>query len=517
MELRDSSVYKSTVENVEQEEKKTTRREYRSQVTIVFVCLLVGIAIGMSLGHCAVLLPRLQSANSSLYVDEETGSWITSLYAGAGPFGSLVGGIIIDQWGRRKICFVANIGLFLGGLLVCLAQKVSMLISGKTIEGFFKSMLATSLTVLTDELADPKFRGSTICAMMTFGSIGIMAITSLGTLWDWRSAAGVTTAVFFLSVFPLLLVSESPSWLVRKGRLEEAERSLKWLWGPGREMEAGGDLDFLVSRNNSRNRQSQNLQGFLKSCRGFFTSRILKPFFILHFFNTIQVFCGFTLFTFYAVDILLKLREAGGKDNSMDENFGAIIMSFVRIVGNVAAALIMIRVGRRSIALISGMGATISALTLGVVLILQSIGNVSFGSDWLTFTLTVLFVWSHSFGFLLLPVLMIGETQPAQVRGFVCGYIYTVNDLVLGSTLKFYHSLLRSLEIHGLFLLFGASCLICTIFVYFFLPETQGRTLEQIEDYFRQPNVMWVTRNRNTRCERNCEQSTTERRTALNE
>jgi MFS family permease len=53
----------------------------------------------------------------------------------------------MDQWGRRKICFVANIGLFLGGLLVCLAQKVSMLISGKAIEGFFKSMLATSLTV----------------------------------------------------------------------------------------------------------------------------------------------------------------------------------------------------------------------------------------------------------------------------------------------------------------------------------------------------------------------------------
>jgi hypothetical protein len=277
-------------------------------------------------------------------------------------------------------------------------------------------------------------------------------------------------------------------------------------------------MDLLRSRNSSRQRQSRrSLQGFLKSCRGFFTSRIIKPFFILHFFNTIQVFCGFTLFTFYAVDILLKIREAGDKKNSVDENFGAIVMSFVRIVGNVVSTVLMIRVGRRTIALISGVGATISALTLGAVLILQSIGNISFGSDWLTFTMTVLFVWSHSFGFFLLPVLMIGETQAAHVRGFACGYIYTVNDLVLGGTLKFYHSLLRNLEIHGLFLLFGISCLICTIFVYFFLPETQGRTLEQIEDYFRQPNVMWVTRKRSTRCERNCEQITTERATALNQ
>jgi hypothetical protein len=91
--------------------------------------------------------------------------------------------------------------------------------------------------VLADELADPKFRGFTICIIMTFGSIGVMAITSLGTLWPWRSVAGVTTAVFLLSVLPLMLLPESPSWLVRKGRLDEAARSLKWLWGPGREME----------------------------------------------------------------------------------------------------------------------------------------------------------------------------------------------------------------------------------------------------------------------------------------
>lgn len=54
---------------------------------------------------------------------------------------------MMDHWGRRKICLLANIGLFLGGLLVCLAQRVPMLMSGKTIEGFFRSMVATSVTV----------------------------------------------------------------------------------------------------------------------------------------------------------------------------------------------------------------------------------------------------------------------------------------------------------------------------------------------------------------------------------
>jgi MFS family permease len=53
----------------------------------------------------------------------------------------------MDRWGRRKICFVAATGLFLGTLLVCAAQTVSMIVVGKAIEGFFRSMVATALTV----------------------------------------------------------------------------------------------------------------------------------------------------------------------------------------------------------------------------------------------------------------------------------------------------------------------------------------------------------------------------------
>jgi hypothetical protein len=53
----------------------------------------------------------------------------------------------MDHWGRRKICLVADIGLFIGSLIVCAAQTESMIIIGKAIEGFFRSMVATTLTV----------------------------------------------------------------------------------------------------------------------------------------------------------------------------------------------------------------------------------------------------------------------------------------------------------------------------------------------------------------------------------
>jgi hypothetical protein len=91
---------------------------------------------------------------------------------------------------------------------------------------------------------------------------------------------------------------------------------------------------------------------------------------------------------------------------------------------------------------------------------------------------------------------MIGETEPSHFRGFASGYIYTMNDLILGGFLKMYPWMTTALEIHGLFLLFGISCDVRTIFVYFFSPETQGLTLQQSEDYFLLPNIMWITRHR---------------------
>jgi hypothetical protein len=160
----------------------------------------------------------------------------------------------------------------------------------------------------------------------------------------------------------------------------------------------------------------------------------------------------------------------------------------------------MLKAGRRTIAMISGVLSSASALCLGIIL---SLNSMDYGSPIspkleanITFASVLIYAGSMSFGFFALPAIMIGDTQPSHVRGFACGYIYTMNGLLLGSVVKMYPWMSSNLQIHGLFLFFGISCVICTIFVYLLLPETQGLTLQQIEDYFRQPNIMWVTRNK---------------------
>ena len=225
-------------------------------------------------------------------------------------------------------------------------------------------------------------------------------------------------------------------------------------------------------------------QQIRETVRDIFKPRILKPFFIIHLFNILQIPCGVFLIIFYAVDILSKTRN--NETQVMDDYSTNIIVSGVRVITILISTVLMLRAGRRTLAMISGILSSLSALCLGI---LQLEAN-------LTFALIIIYVGGMSFGFFALPVIMIGETQPSHFRGFACGYIYTMNDLLLGGFLKIYPWMSTTLQIHGLFLLFGISCAVCTIFLYLFLPETQGLTLQQIEDYFLQPNIMWITRHR---------------------
>ena len=184
----------------------------------------------------------------------------------------------------------------------------------------------------------------------------------------------------------------------------------------------------------------------------------------------------------------------------MDDYSNNVIISGVRLIAILISTVLMLRAGRRTLAMISGILSSLSALCLGLIL---SLSTIKFGSTIspqieanLTFALINIYAGSMSFGFFALPSIMIGETQPSHFRGFASGYIFTMNDLFLAVFLTLYPWMLTTLQIHGLFLLFGISCAVCTIFLYLFLPETQGLTLQQIEDYFLQPNIMWITRHR---------------------
>ena len=217
------------------------------------------------------------------------------------------------------------------------------------------------------------------------------------------------------------------------------------------------------------------------------SQQVLKPFILVNIFNLMQIFSGTYLLVFYAVDILSVMNSG-----SLDNFLAAVLTACVRFTFTLAASILLAKIGRRTLALISGIGTAASALCLGTILYL----HIYCKPDYLTAFFLLLYVAANTVGFMVLPGVMLGELYPARVRGFAGGLTFAIFNITLFGTTKMFPSVRSSIGINGTFWLFGSVSLLASVFLYLMLPETKGKSLSEIEDYFRRSNVLWINRHK---------------------
>lgn len=162
----------------------------------------------------------------------------------------------------------------------------------------------------------------------------------------------------------------------------------------------------------------------------------------------------------------------------------------IRLAVTAIACVLLLRLPRRTLVLASGAGTAACTLALAVVL---AQGR---GTGIAPPLLLLSYVAFNTLGFFLLPGLMIGELLPTRVRGLCGGYIFCVFNAVLFGFTKLYPVMVRGFGMAGVFGLFGVSAAIATVVLFLMLPETKGKSLLQIEQYYQKPNILWVTRDK---------------------
>ncbi|KDR07367.1 facilitated trehalose transporter Tret1-2 homolog [Zootermopsis nevadensis] len=110
--------------------------------------------------------------------------------------------------------------------------------------------------------------------------------------------------------------------------------------------------------------------------------------------------------------------------------------------------------------------------------------------SWLPATTLVLYIFMSTVGFLTLPWAMIGELFPTRVRGIAGGVTTCCAYLFSFAVVKMYPEMKHALDRQGVFCFYGVMAVLGTVFVWFFLPETQGKTLEEVELFFAAPTVV---------------------------
>lgn len=271
----------------------------------------------------------------------------------------------------------------------------------------------------------------------------------------------------------LIFVPETPTWLASKGRIVNAEKSLRFFKGLSRKSsfvnsELKLDLDLLRNQTLIQNDlSSESIWSKFKK------PEVYKPFLIMLTFFTFQQLSGIYVIIVYAV----QFSKAAGV--SIDPFLSSVYIGLCRVATTFLIGFTMDKVGRRKPAMFSGI--SMSLCMFGIAAYVYYEITIC---KWLPVVLLVGYIFTSTLGLLTLPFTMNSEVFPQNVRGIATGLTASHGFLLCFGMVKLYPSVSVSLGNIFIFLLFATCSLLSVAFTYCFLPETKGKTFEDIKNLY---------------------------------
>jgi len=452
-------------------------------------------ALGASLGQgtvghlvsfSAFTLPQLYDGSDQITIDEETGSWLASMFAIGSLTGSITGSLQCDKFGRRWSMLIDCIGYIASFLLMALAPNFPVLLLGRWLGSHCAGSNLVSAPIFISETSHPNMRGMTGTMIMVLYTIGFTVNMFLGALVPWRQAVLLTLTTPVLSALILLFMKESPTWLLKQGKEEEALKSLEFYRGQSTTTRI--ELDRILVNIRILEKEQQALGGgsawklFQAKLKRMSDPSFWKPFLILNLMLNIGLeWCGFPALALYMHTVLEKLNIP------FDVYWGAAYISTYRMLVTISLSFLLKKVPRRSMYLGSGCVVILALFMQGTYAYFGSYLPAEWEpvTQWTPLVAIILQYTGFGLGYGPIVFIMQGELLPSDMRSFGSGLLGVLDNAFLFASIKSVPSILSSLGTGGAFTMYGCICVVNFFLCSLLLPETKGMSLEDIEDYYR--------------------------------
>jgi sugar porter (SP) family MFS transporter len=289
--------------------------------------------------------------------------------------------------------------------------------------------------------------------------------------WNWLAAACLCTLV--LNVFLLFLVPESPRWLISQTRRDEALESLYWLY----DMRSEADKIF---KELEVDQSAQSTENF--ALREVVSPGVYKPILISMGLMFLQPFSGINTIIFYSST---TFQNAGFNSNPATPT---LIVGAILVVATAVSCVLMDRAGRCILLFISGVLMTLSMTSFGVYYYITEVQGRT-DLSWLSLSSVIIFVSGFSIGWGPIPWLVTSEIIPVRIRSVANGLATATNWICVFLTTQEYPDMMTAMHSYGAIWFFAGFCFLGIFFVLFFLPETKGRSLEEIQNQFQPADI----------------------------
>ncbi|GLT78961.1 hypothetical protein SLA2020_504760 [Shorea laevis] len=428
--------------------------------TIVAVC--GSFALGTALGYSS---PAETGILDDLGLTLAEYSFFGSVLTIGGMIGAVLSGRVADLFGRKYAMAISEMFCVIGWLGIVFAKDALWLDLGRFSVGCGVGLFSYVVPAYVAEITTKTVRGAfTSCGQLMIGC-GKALTFAVGSLVNWRSLAVIGILPCLLQFLGLIFIPESPRWLAKTGRMKEFEAALQQLRGKHADIsqEAADIKEYTEYL------QKISDDGILS----LFQRRYVHPLIVGVGLMVFEECIGLNAFTFYASTIF----ESAGFPSKV----GTIAAAVVQIVMTAFGVMLIDKCGRRPLLQVSLAGAFLGCVCTGFSFFLQDLHSGKELVAILVLVGVLVFIASFELGMGGIPWIMISEIFSINIKGSAGGLV-TLVSWFGGWIIAYVFTFLFEWSSAGTFFIFAGFCAAGALFVVKFVPETKGRSLEEIQE-----------------------------------
>jgi len=443
-----------------------TRNKWH-EIAICLATYFAPISAGFAIGYSGCTIADLKNA----ILSDQQASWFASIINIGAAFGAILGGLVSDKYGRKMALLLLSLPLAIGFVLLTVPMPYVM-ISSRFISGLGVGMVCVCVPTYIAEISSPDLRGVLGTGFQLTLALGVFLAFLIGMFIDYQWLAVVACFFTAISSVAILFIPDSPIWLLSHGHYTAALTALTKL---------RGDIYYANIELNklSGNSVLQNQNNVYLNRTFFLKSSILKPIGISLMLMIIQQYGGINAVLFFCSDIF---KYAGFSKNP---NLATTIIGGLQFIVTIVVSLLIERAGRKILMIVSCAGLFLSCASMGLYYYLKEndiadISGLSLGS-------LIAYIIFFSIGSGPIPWLMMSELIPQSVKGKASAFATFTNWMSSFIVTKIRIYMVHDLHNYGTFWIYGGINFLSVLFVICCVPETRGKSLEEIEELFSKP------------------------------
>ncbi|XP_066250422.1 facilitated trehalose transporter Tret1-like [Euwallacea similis] len=438
------------------------------QVVATAVGTLMAVSNGMSYGWTSPMVPYFTGNTTHILITHHQGELLETMYLYGAAVGLPSSILVVNRYGRKSSMILSSLVGCICWIMILCTYNLYVVYVARFMAGVAGNMVFIGAPMYIAEIAEPQIRGFLSASIYTMQLLGFVLVYSAGTILPFYVVPTIgiiltTTEVVFFPFMP-----ESPYFYVYTNKFNEAARALTRLRSKRSNIDK--EIDEIKLAIERQKREKGRLQDMILIRSNRYALMVMLLL------NTSEHCVGISVIL---MNLHLILKEADSA--YMSSSMAGILFSVIMLLSATTASFFMDRFGRKSLLITSGLLTGIALTIMTVYFQLKFLGYDVTSISWIPIVCVMSYAAAFKLGLGIVPIVVTAEIFSAKVKalGMTIADLFYVFPAI--ASISIYTTFVDNYGIHVPFYVFSVSSFVAVGLIYWLVPETKGKTLEEIQ------------------------------------